>query len=113
MEKVDNDDDDADDINFDNQNVMGDPNLVDSSSVDQVNTKDDSVGCFKSHTGLSRGGGVHASGPYGQQSFHFNTFVISSFVITQASQLFYPLKHTCIIIPNLYLCGTGSSFLEI
>lgn len=59
MEKVDNDDDDADDINFGNQNVMGDPDLVDSSSVDQVNTKNDSVGCFKNHAGLSRGGGVH------------------------------------------------------
>ena len=64
IEKVDNDDDDADDINFDNQNVMGDPDLVDSSSVDQVNTKDDSVGCFKNHAGLSRGGGAHAAGYY-------------------------------------------------
>ena len=72
MEEVDDDDDDDvddvdDDINFDNQNAMDDPDLVDSSGVDQVNTKDDSVGCFKSHTGLSRGGCVHASTSCGQQ----------------------------------------------
>ena len=46
---------DDDDDNFDNQNTTDDPGLTDHSNVDQTNTRDDAIGCFKNHTGLPRG----------------------------------------------------------